>query len=314
MNALHDIEEELLRFARSERRRWQDVATLLERVDRERLWVSHTVSFTAWIQAVARRADLQESVFWRVLKAARIYRDLTGQEPQADLAISPESLELADKIRRHAPKAVTRHVIEQTLQGELSRTELREVWATYRPAAGGATARGRLPNDPEKREETLQARAATWEAEKRRPQNRSQVRRAEVIAAFRAAEWLSACDQVRAESRIGEVYPALAAALIVRRKGTADRLEVHGLWTCVAESDLADFVFDGFSGIDFLWLGVPLDLAEKALQKAPRMAGLLVLTRERGMTIQREALRRQLNAEGRIAMLTALLQQAYLWP
>jgi hypothetical protein len=314
LSELQTIEEELLVFARSERRRWQDVALLLVRVESERLWVTHTVSFTAWIQSVARRSDLQESVFWRVLKAARIYRDLTGHDPQPDLAVSAESLELADKIRRHAPRAVTHRVIEQTLEGELSRAELREVWATYRPAAGGATARGRLPDDPDKREETLQARSATWEAQKRKPENRAQVRRAELIAGFRSASWLPGCEQVRAESRMDELYPELSAVLSVRRKVSAERVEVHGLWTCVAESDLADFVFTGVPGLDYQWLGVPFDLSAKALQKTPRMAGVLALTRDRGMTLEREALRRPVSAEGRIALLTALLQRAYQWP
>lgn len=314
MSELQNIEEELLHFARNERRRWQDVASLLVRVEKERLWVTHTVSFTAWIQSVARRADLQESVFWRVLRAARIYRDLTGEDPQPELLVSAESLELADKIRRHAPKAVTHRVIEQTLEGELSRAELREVWATYRPASGGTTARGRLPDDPEEREQVLKARSATWEAEKRRPENRAQVRRAELIAGFRGAQWLSGCDQVRAESRMDEAYPALAAILCVRRKPSVDRVEVHGLWTCVAESELADFEFSGVAGLDYQWLGVPFELAEKALAKAPRMAGVLALTRDRGMAIQRDALRRPLTAEGRLGLLTALLQRAYQWP
>jgi hypothetical protein len=314
MSDLQSIEEELVRFARNEQRRWQDVASLIVRVERERLWVAHTVSFTAWIQSVARRADLQESVFWRVLKAAKIYRELTGEEPHPELAISAESLELADKIRRHAPKAITHRVIEQTLGGELSRTELREVWATYRPAAGGATARGRLPTDPERREETLQARAATWEAQKRKPENRAQVKRSELIAAFRSGDWLGDVDQLRAEARLSEIYPALAAALVVRRKGAGDRLEVHGLWTCVALSDLADFVFAGVPGMDFLWLGVPFELADDAAAKAPRMAGVLALTRDRGMRTQRDALRRPITAEGRTALLTTLLQRAYLWP
>jgi dTDP-D-glucose 4,6-dehydratase len=49
-------------------------------VERERLWEGHAPSYTAWIQGMARRADLQESVFWRCLKAGRIYLELTGRD------------------------------------------------------------------------------------------------------------------------------------------------------------------------------------------------------------------------------------------
>ncbi|HTU63924.1 MAG TPA: hypothetical protein VMF89_35910, partial [Polyangiales bacterium] len=145
-------------------------------VDRERLWEGHASSFTAWVQGMARRADLQESVFWRSLKAGRIYLELTGNDQlDAKDSVSAESLELADKISRHAPKSVTSQVLERTLDGELSRAELRDVWATYRPAAGGVTARGRLPDDASAREEAVALRRAAWEAQKRNRENSSEV-------------------------------------------------------------------------------------------------------------------------------------------
>ena len=94
------------------------------RVDRERLWEGHTGSFSAWIQGMARRADLQESVFWRSLKAGRLYLELTGRdELDAEPGLSPESLELADKIQRCAPQPIASQVVTRTLNGELSRAE-----------------------------------------------------------------------------------------------------------------------------------------------------------------------------------------------
>lgn len=309
------VEAQLLEHAQAERRRWQQIAQILMRVEAERLWHEHAPSFTAWVQGMARRADLQESVFWRCLKAGRIYLELTGdKELASDLTVSAESLELADKIRRHAPKAVTHQVLERTLDGELSRSELREVWATYRPAAGGATARGRLPEDPEARALVLQAQTAAWQAEKRKPENRTEVRRAELITAFRSASWLGSYDQARAEARV-ELAKQMAAVLVVRRHADKpERMELHGLWTCVSQPELSDFQFQGAPGTDFMWLGVPTELAEDAASQAPRMAGVLSLTRDRGLRVVREAQRRPLSAEGRIAMLTALLQRAYIWP
>src|SRR4051812_45562847 len=105
--SLASLEKQLIERVREEQRRWQDVAVLLMRVKRETLWQGHASSFTAWVESLARRADLQSSVFWRCLNAGRIYQELTGEtELDPSLQVSAEALELADKIRRHAPKAV----------------------------------------------------------------------------------------------------------------------------------------------------------------------------------------------------------------
>jgi hypothetical protein len=310
------IEAQLIEQARAERRRWQDIAALLMRVEQEKLWEGHTASFTAWVEGIARRADFQQSVFWRCLKAGRIYLELTGRdELDAQTNVSPEALELADKIRRHAPKAVVTEVLDRTLDGELSRTELRDLWATYRPAAGGANARGRLPNDAEEREQALAARRATWELEKRKPENRAEVRSAEIVAAFREASWLADIDQARAESRTNGLPGAIAAMLIVRRRPTSsDRLYLHALWTCVSAPQLADFAFDAPGGTDYMWLALTPELTEQAQSKAPRMLGLLELSRSRELRVVREAQKRPLHAQARIELLSSLLQKAYLWP
>ncbi len=315
--SLAAIENELLQRARAERRRWQDIAQLLMRVDNERLWEGHASSFTAWLAGMARRADLQESVFWRCLKAGRIYRELTGREDfDQDLPVSAESLELADKIRRHAPRAVTNDVVERALDGELSRSELREVWATYRPLAGGSTARGRLPEEPGARDEAVAARLSTWEAEKRKPENRAEARRGELIAAFREASWLGAHDQARCESRLAGVDGRLSALLVVRRKAQfPERLELHGLWTCVSDPELRDYEYKAPGGVDFMWLALgQADLVARAQAATPHMLGLLELGRERELRVLRPAQPRPVNAASRLDLLARLLQRAYLWP
>jgi hypothetical protein len=310
------LENELLRLAHAEKRRWQEIAQLLMRVDRERLWEGHVPSFTAWIQGMARRADMQESVFWRSLKAGRIYLELTGRdELDADTGLSPESLELADKIQRCAPKPIANQVIARTLDGELSRAELRNVWTTYKPAAGGTSARGRLPDDPGERREAIEARKAAWESQKRKPENRADVCRAELVAGFRTARWLEPIDQARAESSTRGLAGRFAAILAVRRAAQQpERLELHGLWTCVSEPELADYEFSAPASTDFVWLAVPSELTERALRKVPRLLGVLALTQSRSLRVVREAQRRPLNARDRLDLLNALLQRAYLWP
>ncbi len=313
---LETAERELIRFAHAEKRRWQEVARLLMRVDRERLWEGHAPSFTAWMQGMARRADLQESVFWRCLKAGRIYLELTGREELDESAgISPESLELAEKIQRCAPSPIARQVIERTLEGELSRAELRNVWSTYRPAVGEASARGRLPLDPLAREDALEARKAAWQAARRKPEHRADVCRAEMVAAFRSASWLERSEQARAEPATKGLAGKFAAVLVARRDARQpERIELHALWTCVSAPELADFEFKAPASVEFVWLALIPELRERAQQRAPRMLGLLELTRGRDLRVVREAQRRPLNAQDRIELLSALLQRAYMWP
>jgi len=310
------VEAELMRQVQAEKRRWHEIAALLMRVEREALWRPESSSFSAWLQGMARRADLQESVFWRCLKAGRIYLELTGKEELAgEIAASAESLELADKIRRHAPRAIGDEVLGRTLDGELGRTELRQVWATYRGSAGDSTARGRLPDDPEERAAALELRHTAWEAQKRSPEARAELRRCELVSAFRAADWLGGFDQVRSETRLQGLDGRLSALLVVRRKAQQpERLEVHGLWTVVARPELVDFEFKAPLAVDYMWLALPSELSERALAVVPRMLGVLELTRQRTLQSVREAQRRASQAEGKLALLTHLLQRAYLWP
>jgi hypothetical protein len=242
--------------------------------------------------------------------------ELSGRdELDAETTLSPESLELADKIQRCAPKPIAKQVIERTLEGELSRAELRNVWTTYRPALGEASARGRLPLDPEERAEAIEARKATWQAEKRKPENRADVCRAELMAGFRSADWLERIDQSRAESATKHLAGKFAAVLVVRRDAQRpERLELHALWTCVSAPELADYEFKAPASTEFVWLAVPAELSERALQKAPRMLGVLELTRGRTLRVAREAQRRNLSAPDRLELMNALLQRAYLWP
>lgn len=313
---LAEIEAELLGYAHAEKQRWQEIAKLLMEVERERLWEGHAASYTAWIQRLARRADLQESVFWRCLKAGRIYLEVTGRDEfDSSTTVPAESLELADKILRHAPKAVAQQVLMRTLDGELSRAELRDVWATYRPAAGGTTARGRLPQDLEAREEAVAARRVALESEKRKRENRAEVRRAELLAGFRDASWLGPYDQARSETRVANLGGKLAAVLVVRRRAEhSEPIELHGLWTCVSEPELADFEFKAPTGADFMWLALPAEISPRTNTSTPHMLGILELTRVRTLRVVRPAQRRQGEARARLEMLCELLQRAYLWP
>jgi hypothetical protein len=103
--------------------------------------------------------------------------------------------------------------------------------------------------------------------------------------------------------------------LTVRRtSANPEKLEIHGLWTCVSEPELADYDFTAAGGTDFMWLAIPPELAPRAIKEAPRLLGILELTRERSLRVVRAAQRRLMNAQARLELLSGLLGRAYLWP
>lgn len=161
---LDRIESELQQMWSSEKQRWQHTATLLMRVEAGDLWREHSASFTQWVKSLAIKIGAQESTLWRALKGGRIYQAIRSERlerrgagvelrsnddsneslPELEQAeVSPESLELLDKIRTVAAPAVVERLTDRLLRNDVQRRELRETWQNLRPAAGGKTRRGR---------------------------------------------------------------------------------------------------------------------------------------------------------------------------
>ena len=101
--------------------------------------------------------------------------------------------------------------------------------------------------------------------------------------------------------RLANLRRRLAAVLAVRRSSEqSDRLELHGLWTCVSDPELADYEYKAPGGADFMWLAVPPELSTRANGKAPRMLGILELTRDRMLRVVRPAQRRPIEGRARV--------------
>ena len=282
------------------------------------MWEEHATSFTAWIAGVAARASMQPSGLWRSLKAGRIYLELaesSNLDDMDDLDVTAESLELMDKIARHAPAKVSKDVVRRTLDGELRVQELRKTWSTYRPASGGITARGRLPKDPSKRSEALEARTKRWQAEKRKPAVKQALAESEVLAAMQDFEWLGKYDQATRELDVTLGDVQLDSVVAVRRSSEASStLELHAVQIQGAASSLTSCVDTAVknSGCDYVWLAVPAKLEADALLLSSRV-GVLAL-RQRGLAIVRPPKRQRLDPGLRLALLEVLLAQAYHWP
>jgi hypothetical protein len=110
-----------------------------------------TTSSTTWIRSFASQSGMQPSTLWRLLTAGKYYRELQQEFEQGGvslpdledpaIAASPESLEILSKLARVMPPDL-QQIQRGTLEGKISRRELRDLWITYRPVLEGKNARG----------------------------------------------------------------------------------------------------------------------------------------------------------------------------
>ncbi len=110
-------------------------------------------SFSVYLGEQAKTLNRRKSVLWRLVSAGLFYTKLLKKmDPEGNilpgltdprLAASPESLELLEKIGRVAPTEIMMNYEIRTVDGTISRRELRDVWESYRPVLGGRTKRGR---------------------------------------------------------------------------------------------------------------------------------------------------------------------------
>ncbi|MDO8943049.1 MAG: hypothetical protein Q7U75_07675, partial [Desulfobacterales bacterium] len=132
---------------------WSAVASYLDGVETKSGWADTAKSFTEWLRLLARESGIAESTLWRHLAAGRYYTELRkalrkyGRKvpslAEAARNISPESIEILSKISRVAPEDYLVDLATRLIDGNLSRSALRQAWSAYRPVLQGATARGR---------------------------------------------------------------------------------------------------------------------------------------------------------------------------
>ena len=125
---------------------WITIGRWLDGVASSQIWRQEARSFSAWLSAQAERLGLGDASLWRFLTAARNLEVIRGdlamhlgeksEVPGIAEMVSPESIELACKIRRFAPVDELLPLFALLLQGEVSRADLRRIWARYRDMEG----------------------------------------------------------------------------------------------------------------------------------------------------------------------------------
>jgi len=185
------IQSEINAITSGESRTWGQISHLLLFVEISRYYcqketTTHSFrdfakpvprqSFTSWLKSFAENTGINESTLWRYLSAGRYYQQLAGLDVlrhvsilslplnQISEDISPESLEILRKIARVAPTEHFISLVEKLLNGDVTRSDLRNVWEAYRPVLEGENIRGRGPRPKQVVPEEIKRREKYYEA------------------------------------------------------------------------------------------------------------------------------------------------------
>lgn len=321
VTTLTEAEETLVTLTAAERTRWQEVARVLMRVEAEELWRDAAPSFTAWVREIAARSSMQPSSFWRALKAGRFVVERAGasdaDDVLNDLQVGAQSIELAEKIARYAPDEIAEDIVSRTLAGELTYANLYDTWKSYRPAARGLTARGRLPSDLERREDVLAERQSRLDTNKRRPDVNDALAAGEQLTLLTSSfEWLGPHDQAHCEMAV-ELEDLRADLVVVVRRDRQHphELELHAVCVRGSMRHLSAQPFDSALrvGVHRVWLAVPAAHAAKAQEDVPGYVGIL-RAKNGDVQVARAAKALQPDSTAQAPWRAALLARAYRWP
>lgn len=119
---------------------WGNTALVLLKVHQEESWQTEYASFTAWLNAMAERNKVQESVLWRIFGAGRFYSSFGPSFDGLALpnliemssAMTAEQVELIEKIARLASRTDLREILELGINKKLTRKDLRLKWRVLR--------------------------------------------------------------------------------------------------------------------------------------------------------------------------------------
>lgn len=150
------------------RRDWRILARIILECEEQKLWKGQANSFSAWLKWFAGQLGVHIANLWRFRRAANaafVFWGGGGQRRINSLmdipdGVSPESIEILEKISRAAPSYVVGKLASRLFEKQVTMKELRLLWNKFRPALEG-DARGRnklapkLPRGDERRKNVL---------------------------------------------------------------------------------------------------------------------------------------------------------------
>lgn len=296
---LKKIEEELAGYVKTDRRNWVQIYRLMHEVEEDRLYKerSDTPSFTSWVNALADELHVHVSLLWARLKAGRSYAEYEARAeqqgrtviPLADVAVSPDSLNLCEKVAGKNSAEMDK-LIDKVIAGDLTRDDLRAA-ARAKRASGGMM--------PTTRHDRISAN--------QRVEKSAIVTAADIIMALRKSSWLPIA---REDEYFEHIYHLFAEFRIpsgssrsVRRidamiaetitETERDKVTLRGIEIKVDTNDLlGDHKMQEYTQYcDYFYIAVPADDPEilSAAQSVRRPGwGILTVTKGGEVTVAQE--------------------------
>lgn len=206
--------------------------------------------FTSWGIAMAKSIGVPNSAFWKYRRCGVFYRLARAAYPELGLkplaetsGLDAEQLNELAKIGRAAPDTMQRELLERVVvKKDITRKELRAVWASLRPALGGATARGRRPN-----------RSFTLKVDLDDATTQAQLRSGLALIAIKERlTKLFASSEAPTMLDLREFRPQEAIAAYVLCGAGPRKTEIHGL--CFMPERLAGLPAKPLLACDCCWL------------------------------------------------------------
>lgn len=152
----YQIETKLSNLLEDDNADWIQMGTVLSVVKERRYWSKDFGSFSKWLESWGRKVHLGKATLWRYITAQEKYEKLRDCASKYDYTfpsieelecpISPEGIEIFDKLSRVLEEHEVYEMMKGFIDGEVTRKELRDKWNIYKPVMGGKTARG-LPEN-----------------------------------------------------------------------------------------------------------------------------------------------------------------------
>ena len=138
-----EITAELVHAGKYHADEWLQIAKLLQRIDVSKYWAFDGArSFTDWIKSNASKFDRKEAILWRYLQSLNCYEIVqeiltkSGIEVPAieelPKEVSSEHIVILSKLSRVLNSQDFSDLAQRSLNGAVTRTELRIKWLIYR--------------------------------------------------------------------------------------------------------------------------------------------------------------------------------------
>lgn len=291
---INEIENELKDILATDKKSWVRIYELMNEVDTGKLYEGNYKSFTAWVNDFAEnKAKVHVSLLWERLKAGRFYSKYQERaaakgvevKPLENIKVAPTTLVLADKISGNNEE-VSDELIEKIVDGTMTRSDLKNAWATVKAKREEAGLSPTRKNSKEK----VTAVTVTDKA--------AEITATDIIFALNQSNGYWIANQIENRFNASKyklfsefaVHPgtSIAArrmdALIIETLSVQSKTNdtaLHGIEIKVSKSDLLkDKKMEEYTPFcDYFWLAVPDNLEAEAKSIMIDGWGLLLIDR-----------------------------------